>query len=129
MATSAHVLGAAQLALAEGSFEELDGGFEERYDADAGHYVLALRCADAPLERLAQAALARAARGELARLLRATTLAQDERALARLSAEMQAAGAMPAARCERLERALMAVEYRLGVKQLLSDFVDRCLVV
>ena len=41
------MLGAAQLALAEGSFEELDGGFEERYDADAGHYVLALRCADA----------------------------------------------------------------------------------
>ena len=126
LAASAHVLGAAQLALAEDGL--LDAGFEERYDADAGHYVLVPRCADAPLERLARVALARAARGELARLLQATTLAQDERALARLSAEMQAAGAMPAARRERVERALVAVQYRLGVKQLLSVFADRCTV-
>ena len=118
------MLGAAQLALAGDGL--LDNGFEERYDAAAGHYVFALRHADASLERLARAALARAARSELARLLRATTFAQDARALARLSAEMQAVGGMSAARRERFERALLAVQYRLGVKQMLSDFADRC---
>ena len=135
LAASAHVFGAAQLALCD---EAALGSFEEVYASSAGHYVLApaatqivgsgQTCGAPALEAASRRALGDAARARLAPLLRVTSLEQDERAEARLRAELVqgAPGAMPAARRGRMERALAAVQYRAGVKRFLAGFASRC---
>lgn len=116
LGASSHVLGAAQLALA-GEEDDVSAAFEEGYDAEAGHYVMRPRRADAQLQRTARLALAAASREKLDAMLQRTSFADDERRLQQLQQHEEA---------DVDERALLAVKYRLGVKRLLQTFASSC---
>jgi hypothetical protein len=118
---SAHLLGCAAFLLAT---EREAARFEEAFAPAAGHFTLQPAAAAAwvaALEVRARAVVARRCRQRLASA--PTTAAEDEAALAealqRHAAPQSAADADTARR-----RALLALEFRLGVKRLLGAWAE-----
>lgn len=128
VAGSLHVVRCAMLVAAEDTELEL---FADEYDETIGHYTLHLpemaSAADMPPDRVAALearalALCAEAADELLDEL-PTSLAEDEEAATALAAETPAADDDDA---QVWQRGAMALRYRIGAKQLLTEFAEAC---